>query len=119
MPELPEVETARRRAQRALRGKRIVGVSVVHDPIVYEGVTPARFAATLRGRHVLAVHRKGKHLWMELDRPPFPLFHFRIERQGHRLGAPPPAPVAPSPPPRSPRDRVPAGSPMDPPTRSA
>src|SRR5512139_3724593 len=76
MPELPEVETARRRAQRALRGKRIVGVSVVHDPIVYEGVTPARFAATLRGRHVLAVRRKGKHLWMELDRPPFPLFHF-------------------------------------------
>ncbi len=76
MPELPEVETARRRAQRALRGRRIVAVAVADDPIVYEGVTPARFAATLRGRRVVAVHRKGKHLWMELDRPPFPLFHF-------------------------------------------
>ena len=76
MPELPEVETARRRAQRALRGRRIVAVAVVDDPIVYEGVSPARFAATLRGRRVLAVHRKGKHLWMELDHPPFPLFHF-------------------------------------------
>jgi formamidopyrimidine-DNA glycosylase len=76
MPELPEVETARRRAQRALRGRRIVAVAVVDDPIVYEGVSPARFAATLRGRRVVAVHRKGKHLWMELDRPPFPLFHF-------------------------------------------
>jgi formamidopyrimidine-DNA glycosylase len=76
MPELPEVETARRRAQRALRGRRIREVAVVDDPIVYDGVSPARFAATLRGRRVLAVHRKGKHLWMELDRPPFPLFHF-------------------------------------------
>jgi formamidopyrimidine-DNA glycosylase len=76
MPELPEVETARRRAERALRGRRIVGASVADDRIVYEGVTPARFAATLRGRRVVAVHRKGKHLWMELDRPPFPLFHF-------------------------------------------
>ena len=76
MPELPEVETARRRAQRALRGRRIESVAVVHDPIVYDGVSPARFAATLRGRRVVAVHRMGKHLWMELDRPPFPLFHF-------------------------------------------
>jgi formamidopyrimidine-DNA glycosylase len=76
VPELPEVETARRRAQRALRGRRIVGVAVVDDRIVYDGVTPARFAATLRGRRVVAVHRKGKHLWMELDRAPFPLFHF-------------------------------------------
>jgi formamidopyrimidine-DNA glycosylase len=76
MPELPEVETARRRAERALRGRRIVRVAVVDDPIVYDGVAPARFAATLRGRRVLAVHRKGKHLWMELDRPPYPLFHF-------------------------------------------
>jgi formamidopyrimidine-DNA glycosylase len=76
VPELPEVETARRRAQRALRGRRIVAVAVVDDPIVYEGVSPTRFAATLRGRRVVAVHRKGKHLWMELDRPPFPLFHF-------------------------------------------
>jgi formamidopyrimidine-DNA glycosylase len=76
MPELPEVETARRRAQRALRGRRIAAVAVVDDPIVYEGVTPARFASALRGRRILAVHRKGKHLWMELDRPPFPMFHF-------------------------------------------
>jgi len=76
MPELPEVETARRRAERALRGRRIAAVAVVRDPIVYDGIAPARFAAALRGRRVLAVRRKGKHLWMELDRRPFPLFHF-------------------------------------------
>ncbi len=76
MPELPEVETARRRAERALRGRRIAAVAVVPDPIVYDGVTPSRFAAALRGRRVRAVRRKGKHLWMELDRRPWPLFHF-------------------------------------------
>ena len=76
MPELPEVETARRRAERALRGLRIAAVAVAPDPIVYHGVRPSRFAAALRGRRVLAVRRKGKHLWMELDRRPWPLFHF-------------------------------------------
>jgi formamidopyrimidine-DNA glycosylase len=76
MPELPEVETARRLAERALRGRRIAAVAVVRDPIVYEGVSPARFAVVLRGRRVEAVRRRGKHLWMELDRRPWPLFHF-------------------------------------------
>jgi formamidopyrimidine-DNA glycosylase len=76
MPELPEVETARRLAERALRGRRIVAARAARDPIVLCGVSPARFAAALRGRRVLAVRRKGKHLWMELDRRPWPLFHF-------------------------------------------
>jgi formamidopyrimidine-DNA glycosylase len=76
MPELPEVETARRRAERALAGRRIASVATRPDPIVFEGVTPGRFARALVGRRVLAVRRKGKHLWMELDRRPWPLFHF-------------------------------------------
>jgi formamidopyrimidine-DNA glycosylase len=76
MPELPEVESARRRAQRAFAGRRIERVFTVDDSIVYAGVSPRRFALALRGRRLLAVRRKGKHLWMELDRGPFPLFHF-------------------------------------------
>ena len=76
MPELPEVESARRRVARALEGRRIERVFTVDDPIVYEGVTPRRFARALRGRLVRALHRKGKHLWMALDERPFPLFHF-------------------------------------------
>jgi formamidopyrimidine-DNA glycosylase len=76
MPELPEVESARRRAARALEGHRIERVFTADDPIVYEGVSPRRFAAALRGRLVRAIHRKGKHLWMALDERPYPLFHF-------------------------------------------
>ncbi len=76
MPELPDVEDARRRAERALLGRRIREVATRPDPIVYEGVSPRRFARALTGRRVEAVKRKGKHLWMELDERPWPLFHF-------------------------------------------
>ena len=68
MPELPEVETARRLAERALRGRRIARAKAAPDPIVCSGVSPGRFAAALGGRRVLAVRRRGKHLFLELDR---------------------------------------------------
>ncbi len=92
MPELPEVETARRRAERALRGKRIAAAKLAPDPIVSAGLGPARFAAALRGRLVVAVRRRGKHLWLELDRRPWPLLHFGMTGafEIERVGAPRP-----------------------------
>jgi formamidopyrimidine-DNA glycosylase len=94
MPELPEVEAARHLVRRVAVGRRIVAVRCADDSIVYEGVTPARFRRTLLGRHVLAAHRWGKHLWLELDRPPWPCFHFGMtggfhapHRPGVRLHA--------------------------------
>jgi len=76
VPELPEVESARVMLEHALAGRRIVAVAAVDDPIVYAGVTPRRMAAALRGRRVRRAWRKGKHLWLELDRRPWPVFHF-------------------------------------------
>jgi formamidopyrimidine-DNA glycosylase len=76
MPELPEVERGRRLAESAVAGKRIERVATVDDRIVFSKVNPRRFAATLRGRCVEAVCRRGKHLWMELDARPWPAFHF-------------------------------------------
>mgnify|MGYP006353516611 CR=1 FL=1 len=76
MPELPEVEAARALIQRVARGRRITSVQCAPDPLVFEGVSPARFARALRGRRVTAVRRHGKHLWLELDRRPWPIFHF-------------------------------------------
>jgi formamidopyrimidine-DNA glycosylase len=76
VPELPEVEAARVLLEGLLRRRRIEAVAAVADPIVYAGVTPRRMAAALRGRRVLRVGRKGKHLWLELDRRPWPVFHF-------------------------------------------
>ncbi|MHC4947748.1 MAG: DNA-formamidopyrimidine glycosylase family protein [Planctomycetota bacterium] len=76
MPELPEVEHARRLAERVARGRVIEHVTCARDPIVYESVGPARFGRALRGRRVRAVRRRGKHLWLELDDRPWPCFHF-------------------------------------------
>ena len=76
MPELPEAESARRLLQRLLKGKRIVSAAARPDPIVFAGTPGARVAAALTGRTVRAAHRKGKHMWLELDRRPWPAFHF-------------------------------------------
>ena len=76
MPELPEVERARRIANNHVVGKKIRQVATVRDEIVFVGVTERRFSAALRGRTVLAACRIGKHLWFELDRRPWPCFHF-------------------------------------------
>src|SRR6266852_7119410 len=76
MPELPEVEAARRAAHKVAAGRRIVEAHVADDPIVFEGVAPARFRRALVGRRVKAVKRHGKHLWLELDRRPWPCLHF-------------------------------------------
>jgi formamidopyrimidine-DNA glycosylase len=76
VPELPEVETVRRRLEKALRGQRLKRVTVVRDPVVYEGVAPGSFVEALTGRKVEHARRKGKYLWLELDRRPWPIFHF-------------------------------------------
>ena len=76
MPELPEVETARRAAIAVAVGRRIVGVTVVDDTIVFERVPPARIRRALLGRRVHAVRRHGKHFWFELDRRPWLSVHF-------------------------------------------
>jgi formamidopyrimidine-DNA glycosylase len=76
MPELPEVEQGRRIATKVALGRRIVDVRCADDPIVFEGVPPARFREALVGRRVEAIKRHGKHLWFELDRRPWPCLHF-------------------------------------------
>jgi formamidopyrimidine-DNA glycosylase len=89
VPELPEVEAARRLAVRVAVGRRVVGVWCAADPIVVEGATPARVAAALRGRRVHAVRRHGKHLWLELDRRPWLLVHFGMTGRFQIASGPP------------------------------
>lgn len=76
MPELPEVERGRRVALKVALDRRIAEVRCADDPIVFERVKGARFRRALVGRRVLAIKRHGKHLWFELDRRPWPCFHF-------------------------------------------
>lgn len=76
MPELPEVERGRRLAAAVAVGRRIRTVHCADDDIVFDGCAPEDVEAQLAGRRVQDVHRHGKQLWFELDRPPHPLFHF-------------------------------------------
>ncbi len=77
MPELPEVETIRRRLDRAFRGKRLS--DVVCDPadrLGFDRQTPEQFRQALIGARIRGTGRRGKYLWLELDRRPWPVLHF-------------------------------------------
>ncbi len=76
MPELAEVEHVCRLLRREAAGHVITDVSVVEDSIVYGGVSPRTVSGRLKGRMLVDLHRRGKYFWMELDRRPWPLFHF-------------------------------------------
>lgn len=87
MPELPEVEAARKAALRHLRGRRIVLARCSPDAIVLSGVSPRRIEKALRGASIEDAGRFGKHLWFELDRKPWPVFHFGMTGGFHFLSA--------------------------------
>lgn len=75
MPELPEVERARRHIESICGGRRIERCRCANDRIVFDGVTPTTVSRRLKNRRVEAVRRRGKQLWVELDARPWPLFH--------------------------------------------
>src|SRR5262245_35091098 len=87
MPELPEVEAARVLARRVALGRRIALVWCANDPIVFEARPPREFTKALLGRRVRGVGRHGKHLWLELDRRPWPCFHFGMTGEFHAPSA--------------------------------
>ncbi|MCY4659366.1 MAG: hypothetical protein OXF93_06080 [Acidobacteria bacterium] len=76
MPELPEVERGRRLAEAIAVGRRIARVWCADDRIVLDSASPRRWRQALEGKRVRAARRWGKQLWLELDAPPHPLFHF-------------------------------------------
>ena len=87
MPELPEVEAARKAALRHLKGRRIVAAHCHKDPIVLSGGSPRKIEEALRGATIEDAGRFGKHLWFELDRKPWPVFHFGMTGHFHFLEA--------------------------------
>ena len=68
MPELPEVETVRRGLAAVTRGRSVVAVHVFHDRAVRRQAGGARsLVDSVTGSNLLAVARRGKYLWIELD----------------------------------------------------
>jgi formamidopyrimidine-DNA glycosylase len=68
VPELPEVETARRLIADAALNRRIVGVDDA-DTYVTRPHSPGELRSALTGRALTAVHRRGKSIWAETSGP--------------------------------------------------
>src|SRR5580692_5453835 len=64
MPELPEVETARRLIADVALGRSIVAVDDA-DTFVCRPRSPGELRAALVGRTLVAAHRRGKTMWCE------------------------------------------------------
>jgi formamidopyrimidine-DNA glycosylase len=71
VPELPEVEHARRVLEEWLAGTRITSVAVHDARILDEGARARDVIAALEGRRIERVERRGKWLRVALDRGAF------------------------------------------------
>ncbi|MDN5796832.1 MAG: bifunctional DNA-formamidopyrimidine glycosylase/DNA-(apurinic or apyrimidinic site) lyase [Intrasporangium sp.] len=82
MPELPEVEVVRRGLADHVAGRRIARATITgarvarrHEP------GPVDLAARLLGSTVTAARRRGKYLWLELDRADALVIHLGMSGQ--------------------------------------
>jgi hypothetical protein len=76
MPELPEVEAAKRLVSSHCLGGTIVKAIVDNDTKVVDGLTPAALQEALEGKKIISAHRRGKHMWLQLNCPRWPTFQF-------------------------------------------
>src|SRR5256886_15550265 len=77
MPELPEVESAKRSLERVIRGKVIASVEV-RSPSAVRTHRPQAFAGALAGKRVERVSRRGKTLLFQLSGGWTLVFHFKL-----------------------------------------
>ena len=85
MPELPEVETIRRRLEPALVGRRLDRVAIL-DGRLTRPLDPTEVAAELEGERVTAIDRRGKYLIVRFESGRSLLIHLRMT--GNLLHAP-------------------------------
>ena len=77
MPELPEVESARRSLERKIRGKVIASVEV-RSPAVVRTHRPRAFVSRLGGKRIERIARRGKALLFHLRDGWALIFHFKL-----------------------------------------
>jgi len=90
VPELPEVETVRRRLEPVLVGRSFEHVEI-NDPRLTRPEDPAEVAAELTGERVTALERRGKYLVVRFESGRVLLIHLRMT--GTFLYAPPGTPA--------------------------
>ena len=79
MPELPEVETARRLSERHLTGRRMIDVEVRLPKLLRDSPLPD--AGILVGRTVLGARRRAKVFVLDVDADLSLMIHFKLAGQ--------------------------------------
>ncbi|HZG36467.1 MAG TPA: bifunctional DNA-formamidopyrimidine glycosylase/DNA-(apurinic or apyrimidinic site) lyase [Gaiellaceae bacterium] len=77
MPELPEVETVRRRLVPLLEGRTLERVEI-DDPRLVRPLEPLEVAAELQGERVRSVDRRGKYLLVRFESGRTLVVHLRM-----------------------------------------
>src|SRR6185437_16921610 len=77
MPELPEVESVRRRLVPVLEGRTLGPVEIV-DPRLTRPFAPDEVARALEGERVTALDRRGKYLIVRFESGRALLIHLRM-----------------------------------------
>lgn len=81
MPELPEVETVRRSLLDHVVGRTIIGLRAQAFAGIMGDAAVSDVAPRLRGRRVVAIRRRGKYLFFELDDDSTLMVHLRMTGQ--------------------------------------
>src|SRR5271168_4198863 len=79
MPELPEVEAVARTLRALVERQKIRCVHVLHA-IATKPQNPSLLARSAEGQRIQSVQRKGKYLWLQLERGIVTL-HFKLDGQ--------------------------------------
>ena len=78
MPELPEVETVRRRLAPVLEGRTASTRVEIIDPRLTRPFDPVEVARELEGERVAVVDRRGKYLIVRFESGRALLIHLRM-----------------------------------------
>jgi formamidopyrimidine-DNA glycosylase len=77
MPELPEVEHVTKELQKIVAGKRIETAELLRQRLAPD-IKPNAFAKKLSGAVINFVHRRGKHILIDLDNNRTLIVHLRM-----------------------------------------
>src|SRR5688572_14676627 len=77
MPELPEVELVVRSLNRLVKGRTIADAHLLRARLA-PSTTPRAFSQNLKNAAINFVHRRGKHILLDLDNGRTLLTHLRM-----------------------------------------
>lgn len=67
IPELPEVENVKRSLENKIKGRCVVGCSVINEKLIKKPNTSKEFVQDIVGLKIMGLYRRGKYLVLTMD----------------------------------------------------